>query len=190
MDPRAPENPFHDEPHDHAACVDDALDRAAAQCARHGAWLTPLRRKVLALIWRGHAPVGAYALLEALREGRRRAAPPTIYRALDFLIDHGLVHRIESLNAYVGCNHPESVHVSQFLICQGCGSTAEIADPAVAKAVLRRAAGLGFAVERQTIELRGLCRSCQDDLAKATAMPAEPAAADPARSHAIRGAAR
>jgi Fur family zinc uptake transcriptional regulator len=147
--------------HDHGSCVESALDRAAAVCARHGARLTELRRQVLELVWRGHEPIGAYALLEALRASHPNAAPPTIYRALDFLIEQGLIHRIESLNAYVGCSQPERPHVSQFLICGRCGAAAELDDPAIARAVVTRAAELGFVVERQTIELRGLCPSCR-----------------------------
>jgi Fur family zinc uptake transcriptional regulator len=154
-------DPFHSERHDHAACVDDALDRAAALCDERGARLTALRRLVLELVWRGHAPVGAYAILGELQEDKRRAAPPTVYRALDFLIEHGLVHRIESLNAYVGCSHPEQAHVSQFLICQDCGAAAELDDANIAAAVMRRAAELGFTVERQTIEVRGVCPACR-----------------------------
>jgi Fur family zinc uptake transcriptional regulator len=159
---------FRSAAHDHAACVDDALDRAAAVCAARGARLTELRRQVLELVWRGHAPVGAYAVLAAIQAERPGAAPPTVYRALDFLIEHGLVHRIESLNAYVGCNHPERAHVSQFLICQRCGSTAELDDEALTAAMLRRADALGFAVERQTIELRGTCPQCATVAAAAT----------------------
>jgi Fur family zinc uptake transcriptional regulator len=152
---------FHDAGHDHEACVGTALDRAAELCGRRGARLTELRRQVLELIWRSHAPVGAYEILGELRDGHRAAAPPTVYRALDFLIEQGLVHRIESLNAYVGCSRPEPGHVSQFLICTGCGAAAELEDGAIARAVLRRADELGFAVERQTIELRGRCPRCQ-----------------------------
>ncbi len=154
-------DPFHSARHDHAACVDDALDRAAALCEERGARLTALRRLVLELVWRGHAPVGAYAILGELQDGKRRAAPPTVYRALEFLIEHGLVHRIESLNAYVGCSHPEQAHVSQFLICQDCGAAAELDDAKIASAVLRRATELGFTVERQTIEVRGVCPACR-----------------------------
>jgi Fur family transcriptional regulator, zinc uptake regulator len=152
--------PFQTQSHDHERCVEDALDLAAQLCAERGARLTELRRQVLQLVWRGHEPVGAYAVLEALRRLHAGAAPPTVYRALDFLIEHGLIHRIESLNAYVGCPRPERPHVSQFLICGGCGATAELDDPAIA-AVLRRAAKLGFLVEQQTIELRGLCPRCR-----------------------------
>ena len=99
-------------------------------------------------------------MLEALRITHPSAAPPTVYRALDFLIEQGLIHRIESLNAYVGCPRPERPHVSQFLICGGCGAAAELDDPAIARAVLRRASELGFVVERQTIEVRGFCPQC------------------------------
>jgi Fur family transcriptional regulator, zinc uptake regulator len=152
---------FPAEQHDHAACVDDALDRAAALCGKRGARLTELRRQVLELVWRGHAPVGAYDILGALKDGERGAAPPTVYRALDFLMEQGLVHRIESLNAYVGCSRPERAHVSQFLICKECGSAAELDDAAIADQVIRRAGELGFTVERQTIEVRGLCPGCR-----------------------------
>jgi Fur family zinc uptake transcriptional regulator len=153
--------PFHDHGHDHAACVDDALDRAAVLCEQRGARLTDLRRQVLELVWRGHAPVGAYDILGELKDGQRGSAPPTVYRALDFLMEQGLVHRIESLNAYVGCSRPEQAHVSQFLICKQCGSAAELDDKSIAESVMRRAKQLGFTVERQTIEVRGLCPSCR-----------------------------
>jgi Fur family zinc uptake transcriptional regulator len=145
-------------PHDHESCIDAALDRAAALCTRRGARLTELRRRVLELVWSGHEPVGAYDVLARMG----RAAPPTVYRALDFLIEQGLVHRIESLNAYVGCDRPDAAHASQFLICTGCGATAELDDAALAASVARRAAQLGFAVERQTVELRGRCPRCRD----------------------------
>ena len=161
---RAPAaSPFQAKSHDHGTCIEDALDRAAQLCVAQGARLTELRRHVLQLVWRGHEPVGAYAILDALRQSHAGAAPPTVYRALDFLIEHGLIHRIESLNAYVGCPQPERRHVSQFLICGKCGTAAELDDPAIASAVQRRAGEMGFTVQQQTIELRGLCPRCQAD---------------------------
>jgi len=165
--------------HDHGACVTEALATAARLCATRGARLTPLRRRVLELIWRGHAPVGAYDLLARLSDAngtvgerstageqstakdKRPAAPPTVYRALKFLLAQGLIHRIESLNAYVGCMHPEDAHGGQFLICSDCGATAEVHDPRVDAAVARRARELGFAVRRKTIEVEGVCPPCQ-----------------------------
>jgi Fur family zinc uptake transcriptional regulator len=151
---------FRTDRHDHGSCVDNALDRAATLCAERGARLTDLRRDVLALVWEGHEPVGAYHILDALKRRHPGAAPPTVYRALEFLSEQGLIHRFESLNAYVGCDRPNERHVSQFLICERCNATAELDDPAITAAVARRAGDLGFAVARQTIEVRGLCPRC------------------------------
>ncbi len=158
-----PMQPLYASPaHDHASCVETALDRAAQVCDAHGARLTDLRRQVLALVWQRHEPIGAYELLDELKAINGKAAPPTIYRALDFLIEQGLVHRIESLNAFVGCNQPEERHAGQFLICNRCGAIGELDDPAIAAAVSARAAeAAGFIVEHQTIELRGLCAACR-----------------------------
>ncbi len=152
---------FESPTHDHGHCIDTALAQAERLCLNRGARLTDLRRQVLELIWRRHEPVGAYDLLEELRTNHRRAAPPTIYRALDFLIEQGLVHRIESLNAYVGCPHPDQTHVGQFLICTGCGSIGEMDDGVLAQMITEHAAKLGFRVERQTVEVRGRCGTCQ-----------------------------
>jgi Fur family transcriptional regulator, zinc uptake regulator len=163
--PRAPSrapSPFRALGHDHETCIDRALDRAAQLCQKRGARLTALRRGVLALVWRGHEPVGAYAILDALRLTHPTAAPPTVYRALDFLIEQGLIHRIASMNAYMGCARPDAPHVSQFLICAGCGTAAELVEPAIAAAVLHRADALGFAVEQQTVEVRGRCPRCRE----------------------------
>ncbi len=123
--------------------------------------LTPLRRRVLELVWRSHKPVGAYAILSALRRRGRAAAPPTVYRALEFLLEHGFVHRIASQSAYVGCVEPGPHHAGQFLICAKCGNAAELNDARIERAVGRRARRLGFAVERQTVEIAGLCPRCR-----------------------------
>ncbi len=167
---------FSGDRHDHRVCVEVALATAARLCLERRARLTPLRRRVLELVWRSHAPVGAYDILGRLSDEqgtaqekstaqekgtRRPSAPPTVYRALEFLLAQGLIHRIESLNAYVGCVHPDGAHGGQFLICTGCGATAEVHDPRVDAAVARRAEELGFAVARKTIEVAGLCPPCQ-----------------------------
>jgi len=137
------------------------LTRAAAQCQSRGVRLTDLRRDVLGLILEADAPAGAYDLLDRLRTRRGPAAPPTVYRALDFLLAQGLVHRIERLAAYVGC--PEEAghaHPAQFLICRECGRAREIEDEALAKALASAAARAGFTVGRATIEAEGLCADC------------------------------
>ena len=153
--------PFDGERHDHDLCITKALREAEHLCARRGARLTPLRKRVLALVWTSHSPVRAYDLLERLSQEQGRAAPPTVYRALEFLLEQGLVHRIESLNAFVGCPQPDESHSGQFLICRDCGAAAEMQDIAIDRAISAQAAACGFTVEGQTVEVRGLCPACQ-----------------------------
>lgn len=153
--------------HNHRACVREALANAEALCAARGLRLTPLRRRVLELVWESHRPQGAYDLLERLDsgEGPGAKAPPTIYRTLEWLQEQGFVHRIESLNAFIGCPAPESAeedpHNSQFFICQDCGAAAELHDDGVEAAIQAQARRLGFAVAGQTVEIRGRCPSCR-----------------------------
>ena len=154
--------PSHDPgKHDHRKCVHTALSTAEAVCNARGEKLTPVRKRVLELVWASHRPVGAYALLDSLRADGRSAAPPTVYRALEFLLAQGLVHRVESLNAYLGCAHPADGHVAQFLICRQCGTAAELEESDIATAIDRHAKRAGFAVERRTVEATGLCAACQ-----------------------------
>ena len=152
--------PFLPHRHDHASCVADALEVADRVCSEKGSRLTPIRRRVLELVWSSHRPVGAYDILASLQVDGRSAAPPTVYRALEFLMEHGLVHRIESLNAFVGCADPSEHHSGQFFICENCRSAAEVTDPRVAEALSNCAERLGFAVKSQTVEFRGLCPAC------------------------------
>jgi len=154
---------FDPEGHDHARCVRTALATAETLCRRRGARLTAQRRRVLELVWQSHTPVGAYDLLERLsaESGGGRVAPPTVYRALEFLLAHGLIHRVESLNAYIGCARPDARHAGHFLICRNCHAAAELQDPRIETALRKGAAELGFHVETETVELRGLCPGCQ-----------------------------
>ena len=142
------------------------LDRAAAQCAARGAQLTPLRRQVLRLVLAAEQPLGAYALLDKLRGERGGAAPPTVYRALDFLLEQGLIHKLERLNAFLPCieaghAHAGHQHPHQFLICGRCGATTELTDHAVAHALEAAAARAGFKPGRMTVEVEGVCAKCQ-----------------------------
>ncbi|EME67848.1 Fe2+/Zn2+ uptake regulation protein [Paramagnetospirillum caucaseum] len=148
--------------HDHGACIRAAMAAAEDECRRRGARLTDIRRRVLELVWGSHRPVGAYALLEELGKEGWSAAPPTVYRALDFLQAHGLVHRIALLNAFVGCARPGHAHAGQFLLCAQCGIAVELEDREVDAAIGRAAGRLGFTVARQTIEIEGLCAGCRD----------------------------
>ncbi len=149
-------------PHDHERCIDDAVRAADRVCEERGERLTPLRQRVLELVWDSHRPVGAYEVLQRLQSERGRTAPPTVYRALSFLQDQGLVHRIESLNAYVGCDHPEDAHRAHLLICRTCGDAAEIRDREFVQALDRIGQRAGFQVDRETVELQGVCPHCLD----------------------------
>ncbi len=137
------------------------LDRASIICADKDAKLTPLRRQVLGLILEAPQPTGAYDLLDRLRATRDSAAPPTVYRALEFLLENGLVHKLERLSAFVGCiAHEDHAHAAQFLICRGCGRVAEIEDLELAHALNDAARRLGFTVGKATIEAEGQCADC------------------------------
>lgn len=147
--------------HDHHACIHTAVARAQTLCAEQGARLTPVRQRVLELVWANHKPVGAYDLLPTLAAEGFNSAPPTVYRALDFLLELGLVHRISSLNAFVGCDHPGHAHPSCFFVCRSCGKAQEL-DPKQVEQISRQAeATLGVKVEQQITELTGLCPQCQ-----------------------------
>jgi Fur family zinc uptake transcriptional regulator len=141
--------------------VHTALTEADALCAKNGQRLTALRRRVLELVWQSHKPLGAYDILAVLSEqDGRRAAPPTVYRALDFLLDNNLVHRIASLNAFMGCNHPEHAHQGQFLICRECHIAIELEQASISEAITLGASNVGFRAEGQTVEVVGICSAC------------------------------
>lgn len=147
--------------HDHHHCVADAVQAAEKVCAARGERFTPLRRTVFELLWSTHKPVKAYDLLAMLAQTHERPAPPTVYRALDFLQEAGLVHRLESLNAYIGCGEPGRPHQGQFLICEGCGVVAELDDAELTARISTSAQRIGFKVNDETIEISGVCRACQ-----------------------------
>ena len=137
------------------------LDRASAICSEKDARLTPLRREVLGLILDAPQPTGAYDLLDRLRATRDGAAPPTVYRALEFLLENGLIHKLERLSAFVGCiAHDDHAHSAQFLICHGCGQVTELEDHELAHALDDAARRLGFTVGKATIEAEGQCAAC------------------------------
>jgi Fur family zinc uptake transcriptional regulator len=135
------------------------LLRAESLCAERGVRLTAHRRRVLEIICAAERPIGAYEILDLIRDGAP-AAPPTVYRALDFLLEQGLVHKLETLHAYVGCTHPDHPHSSQFLICADCGDVTELEDEAVAGSLREVVAETGFRPRRPVVEVIGTCASC------------------------------
>ena len=155
--------------HDHGACIDRAVAKAIEVCTARGLNLTPIRRRVLEIVWRAHDPIGAYEILAELAKERDKAAPPTVYRALEFLIDAGLVHRIDTLNAFLGCDAPGHAHVAQFLVCRNCHRVAEIDDPALNRALAEKSRSMGFRIEPTALEIKGLCSECAAPATASTA---------------------
>ncbi len=142
-----------------------ALHRADVLCRERGVRLTAQRRRVLELVCRADRPIGAYELLDQLRNGGP-AAPPTVYRALDWLLAQGFVHKLETLHAYIGCTHPEHPHASQFLICNGCGGVTELENQTIAGSLASVAAETGFRPSRPVVEVIGTCSDCAAKVSK------------------------
>lgn len=143
----------------------DLIQQAERQCHQRGVRFTPIRQRVLQIIADTRGGLKAYELLDRLATEHASARPPTVYRALEFLIDQGLVHRIESLNAYVACPCPEHAHGFQLLICRDCGRVEELHLDDINERLGQRARELGFVVHRQTIELLGQCEACRSAIA-------------------------
>jgi Fur family zinc uptake transcriptional regulator len=140
-------------------CQDAALARAEEICQQKGVRLTDVRRKVLGIVWDSHGPSKAYDILKQLGDGD--AKPPTVYRALDFLQENGLVHKLNSLNAYVGCSHPEQHDECYFLICSACGEFEECCNPQLSYEILQTANRHKFTPSLVTVEIEGTCDSCE-----------------------------
>lgn len=151
--------------HDHNACVTDTLAAAEARCAKGGLRFTPVRRKVLELLLKEHRALGAYAILDKLRESGFGSQPPVAYRALDFLVANGLAHKIERLNAFLACTQPDHAHTPAFMICRLCDTVAETrSTPARdgSGGLDEAARAAGFRIEQTMIEATGICPACAD----------------------------
>lgn len=143
------------------------LEVAEALCTQRGRRLTPIRRKVLELLLRHGRSLKAYDLLEAMRAVHPGAAPPTVYRALDFLMDEGLVHRLDAVNAWTACHDAGGAPHDLLVVCTGCGAVAELSDPAMSRQLAERVARTGFALNSHETEIRALCPGCQQKRAAA-----------------------
>lgn len=148
--------------HDHSHCARDTLKRAEAVAEDRGARLTPVRRRVLEILLEAHRAMGAYDVLDRLAEEGFGKQPPVAYRALEFLVEHGLAHRIRRLNAFAACMHPGEAHAPVFLICSACNAVLEASAAPVRAALDMAAQGHGFVIERANIEAVGLCPSCAE----------------------------
>ena len=158
-----PQPVFHAPGHDHERCTADALKHAEALCAERSQRLTPIRRQVLEVLLESHNPLGAYEIMDRAAAHGARPAPITIYRALDFLRENGLVHRIESRNAFVACvNNHASGDLVVFLLCERCGAVGEAPSAAVADQLKAAARAAGFTPKTPVIEISGVCAHCRE----------------------------
>ncbi len=149
------------DPQHHVHDGDAFVSEVERLCEERGLRLTPLRANALRLIADAGRPVKAYELLDQMKATHEAAAPPTVYRALDFLLEHGFIHKLSSINAYVGCHHPGSAqHAVPFLICDRCQSATELEDEHIVELLDARARATGFVPQAQTLEVHGLCARC------------------------------
>ena len=146
--------------HDHTSCVAAGIAAAEAHCAREGLRFTPVRRKALEVLLRGHRALGAYEVLDMLREAGFGSQPPVAYRALEFLVANGFAHKVERLNAFIACAHPGAAHVPAFLICRLCEAVAEARSAPVRGALGDTARAAGFRIECTVVEAEGVCPAC------------------------------
>ena len=142
--------------------MENSIQEAEHYCQENGLNFTPVRRKVLEILIQKNTAIGAYEILDLLREAGFKNQPPVAYRALEFLVQNGFAHKIEQLNSFIGCMHPGKDHSPAFMICRNCDSVSE--EEALTRnfSVSQIAAKAGFTVEKAVIEARGLCHSCAD----------------------------
>lgn len=147
--------------HDHASCLDEARRRVSRAFERHGLKLTPLRRLVFEEIAASHDAVGAYEILDRLvRKTGERMAPVSVYRAIGALIDTGVVHRLESRNAFFACHGAHAGERPVALVCEACGAVSEVDGAGIHTAIGSDVANLGFTVTSAVVEITGRCAAC------------------------------
>lgn len=136
------------------------LERAIDICKQKKIRFTPIRQRVFLLMSKQKGAVTAYELLELLQKDEKNAKPPTIYRALDFLLENHFIHRIESLNAYLMCSHFGCQHPMQLLICDRCKKIIGLTDPVIDNAFSEQARQSGFKITNKVLEAHGICYNC------------------------------
>jgi Fur family zinc uptake transcriptional regulator len=146
--------------HNHEACLNNAAKNAELLCNDLGVRLTPIRRRVLELVWSTHKAAKAYDILQQLDAKDGSLAPPTVYRALDFLLEKGLVHKVESQNGFIACSHPLKQHRCQFLICTECEYTKEFCNDDIVKLIKKNTKQTGFTFTKAILEVYGICAEC------------------------------
>ena len=147
--------------HNHATCIEHALDVAVRYCADHKLNLTKPRKRVLEILLSEHKAMGAYDILAILNDEGMGSQPPLVYRALEFLVQHDFAHKLEKQNAYIACSYPAQDHLPIFMICKKCDAVQEAQTTGDATLLVTAAQDCGFAIETTVVEAEGLCRSCQ-----------------------------
>lgn len=151
--------------HNHADCINTAVAAAESHCASNGLRFTPVRHKALEILLQEHRALGAYEMLDRLRDAGFGSQPPVAYRALEFLVANGFAHKIERLNAFVACAHPGANHSPAFMICRACDSVAEAQSAPARDSLGDAARAAGFQIERTLVEAVGLCPTCAEKAA-------------------------
>ena len=157
-----PSDPIGFEKHDHGSCISVGLTAAEAHCLSEGLRFTSVRRKALEILLQEHRALGAYEMLDRLRDAGFGSQPPVAYRALEFLVANGFAHKIERLNAFVACAHPGANHSPAFMICRLCDSVAEAQSSPARGALGEAARTTGFKIERTVVEAEGVCPVCAE----------------------------
>ena len=147
--------------HNHTSCISNAVVSARDACAKAGLRLTPVRERVLEILLQEHRAMGAYDVLDRLREEGLGSQPPVIYRALEFLVSNGFVHRVERLNAFIACARPGEAHAPAFLICRKCSGVAEATGSQMGSGLGKLANDAGFEIESTVVEAEGICPNCR-----------------------------
>ncbi|MGB4191684.1 MAG: transcriptional repressor [Rickettsiales bacterium] len=145
----------------HSKCINSALEHAQSLCNQKKILFTSLRKNILEIIWQSHIPLKAYDLLERLQKKDSSAKPITVYRTLDFLLLHNLIHKLESQNTYFGCTHPGDIHNCYFLICKKCNQVEEGCEHNLLKKIYETLKESNFIVDHAVLEIKGICKSCQ-----------------------------
>lgn len=157
-----PGDPIGFERHDHVSCISAGLAVAEAHCQAERLRFTPVRHKALEILLQEHRALGAYEMLDKLRDAGFGSQPPVAYRALEFLVANGFAHKIERLNAFIACAHPGANHSPAFMICRVCDSVAEARSSPARGALGEVARATGFQIERTVVEAEGICPACTD----------------------------
>lgn len=153
------------EQHDHTMCLQEGMAEAEARCLAEGLRFTPVRRKTLAILLQQHRALGAYEILDRLRDAGFGSQPPVAYRALEFLVANGFVHKIERLNAFIACANSGVAHSPAFMICRQCDAVAETQSMPMRGVLGDAAKAAGFVIEKTVVEAEGLCPTCVDQAA-------------------------